>query len=624
LADVGIRDEVFRRDTYRVVGGVRGNFNDDWNYEASLNYGKFEQDVRTNGFIDKQRFVLAMDAGRNPVTGQIQCRSQFDPTAAVAFDTGAYQTGSASRANADMAARLAADIAACVPYNPFGSSDNSASAAYFTNHSETHAELSQFVANAFIGGDLSELFELPGGPIGFVIGGEYREEKADYIDDPYVEAGNTNNVVIGRFDPPAFEVKEAFAELRIPLLAELPFAEELTLSGAARYADYSGATGGVWAYNAGVDWAPVRDLRFRGNYSRAVRAPNLSELYFPVVANFAPGFVDPCSPNQLANNPNRPANCLAQVGGNASILAGIPNVTQSLPVLSGSNPNLTEETAKSWTLGAVVQPRWVPGLVFSVDYYNIKVEDVIVSLTAQQIANNCVDQPTTDNIFCTLYQRYLGPSPGPLGEIQGQILGNTLVQAGVNFAARKRRGIDVNLSYGTDIGNDVRLNANLVYTHNLQISNFENPALPDFENRILGELGDPKNEARLDLDLQAGDFTFGYRLHYIGKMFTSAYENFKPLDTACTGTGAAQVCPPLNLDVIEIQQYPTTFYHDIRLGYDINDQFEFYVGLDNVLDTHPPYGLAGTGNVTADRGTGTAAIYDAFGRKAYAGFRARF
>jgi outer membrane receptor protein involved in Fe transport len=224
-------------------------------------------------------------------------------------------------------------------------------------------------------------------------------------------------------------------------------------------------------------------------------------------------------------------------------------------------------------------------------------------------------------VFCSLFQRYLSPGLGPLGEITGQIKGNTLLQAGVNFAARKRRGIDLNLSYRANLTDSVKLNTNLIFTHNLQISNFENPALPAFENRILSELGDPKNEFRWDVDLSYDRLTFGYRMHYIGKMFTSAYENFNPLDTACTAT-----CPPLNLDVIGIEQYPATFYHDVRVQFDLNDKFQFYAGVDNVLDTHPPLGLAGTGaaGTGGDRGTGTAAIYDAFGRKLYAGFRARF
>jgi outer membrane receptor protein involved in Fe transport len=633
LEDVGIRDEVFRRDTVRVVGGLRGTFWDDWNYEASINYGRFDQTVDTNGFLDRQRFMLSLDAGRNPITGQIQCRSQFDAASAVAYDTGVFQTGTTgSRRNAEQLARLASDIAACRPYNPYGATNNQEAVDYFTRHAHTEASLRQFVANAFVSGDSSALFELPGGPVRFALGLEYRREQGDYIDDPFVNQGNpslavptqtsTNAVVIGRFNPPPFKVKEAFGELQIPLLRDTPFFHELTLSGAARVADYNGATGTVWAYNAGIDWAPIRDLRFRGNYSRAVRAPNLSELYFPPVANFAPGFVDPCSPNQLANGQNRPTNCLAALGGNAAILAGLPNVTQSLPVITGSNPNLTEETSRSWTFGVVAQPRFLPGFSLSIDYYNIKVNDVIVTLGAQAIVNNCVDQPDLNNIFCSLFQRYLGPTPGPLGEITGQVQGNTLLQAGVNFAARVRRGIDVNINYRTNLFDNLRLNTSLIWTHSLQISNFENPALPDFENRVLSELGDPEDEFRWDVDLTYGQFTLGYRMHYIGPMFTSLYENFNELDTACNGT----LCPPNNLDAIEIVEFPATFYHDLRFQVDLNRQFQFYFGVDNVLDTHPPFGLSGTGTTGTggDRGTGTAAIYDGFGRKVYAGFRARF
>jgi outer membrane receptor protein involved in Fe transport len=622
LEDVGTRDEVFQRDTYRIVGGLRGTFNDDWKYEISLNYGKFKQTVDTNGFVDKQRFMLSLDAGRNPVTGQIQCRAQFDPTSAIGFDRGAYQTGGGTRGNASQQARLAADIAACVPYNPFGAGDNKAAVGYFTRHAHTEASLEQFVASAFIAGDLSQLFELPGGPVSFAIGAEYRQEDGTYFDDPFVVDGNTNGVTIGNFDPPAFKVKEAYGELRLPLLKDAPFFEELTVSAAGRVSDYNGATGTVYAYNAGIDWAPIRDIRFRANYGRSVRAPNLSELYFPVVANFAPGFVDPCANTELSKNPNRPKNCLAQVGGNAAILAGIPSATKSLPVLSGSNPDLKEETSDSWTFGTVIQPRFIPGLSLSVDYYDIKVKNVIVSLSAQQIANNCVDQPTTNNIFCTLFERYLGTGPGPLGEVTGEIKGNTLIQAGVNFASRQRRGIDVNLNYRTDLTDNVSLNTHLIFTHNLKISNYENPANSKFENRVLSELGDPKNEFRWDVDLSTGPVTVGYRMRYIGKMYTSLYENFNALDSACS---SATTCPPNNLDAIGVEQFPATFYHDLRLEVNVNKTFKLYGGVDNVLNTHPPYGMAGTGTTgTTDRGTGNAAIYDAFGRKLYVGFKANF
>ncbi len=601
LLDVGLRDEKFQRDTWRVVGGLRGTFNDDWSYELSANYGKFREDITTDGFIDRQRFALAMDAGRNPVTGQIQCRSQFDPASAVPL------VGFAAPASAN-AARLAADIAACVPYNPFGSQDNSASVDYFARTFTASSGLSQFIVSGFVAGDTSGFFNLPGGPVRFALGAEYREEKAFYEQDPFVTQGFTNGVSIPSFRPDTFKVKEAFGELQLPLLKELPFAHELTVSGAGRVAKYQGSTGTVWSYNAGLDWAPIEDIRFRGNYSRAVRAPNVSETAFPLVPNFAPGFTDPCDPSRRNTSANRAANCTADLGG---LLANLTDITYSLPIVSGSNPSLQAEKSDSWTYGVVIQPRFVPGLNLSVDYYDIKVKNIIASLTAQQIVNSCYDSASLTNVFCQQFTRFRGPGTGPNGEIAGRILGNSLIAAPLNYASRVRKGIDVNASYRTNLGSDLVLNSQLIYTHNLKISNFQDPTNPNFENRILSELGDPKNEFRWDVDLGAGPFTFGYRMRYIGPMFLSVYEDYFSLNGN----------PPGNLDFADRNKYPAVFYHDLRFEWDVNKEaggpnLNFYVGVDNLLDRMPPLGSTATG--------AGSAIYGFRGRSFYAGARARF
>ena len=602
LIDVGLRDEKFQRDTWRVVGGLRGTFNDDWSYEISANYGKFREDVTTDGFIDRQRFALAMDAGRNPVTGAIQCRSQFDPASAVPL------VGFAAPA-AQNAARLAADIAACVPYNPFGSPDNSASVDYFARTFTASSGLSQFILSGFVAGDTSGFFNLPGGPVRFALGAEYREEKAFYEQDPFVTNGFTNGVSIPSFRPDPFEVKELYGEVQLPLLADMPFAHELTVSGAGRVAKYQGGTGTVWSYNAGLDWAPIEDIRFRGNYSRAVRAPNVSETAFPLVPNFAPGFTDPCDPGRINTNANRAANCAADLG---ALLAGLSDVTYSLPIVSGSNPNLQAEKSDSWTYGVVLQPRFVPGLNLSVDYYDIKVKGIIASLTAQQIVNSCYDSPDLNNVFCQNFTRFRGPGTGPNGEIAGRILGNSLIAAPLNYASRVRKGIDVNVAYRTNLGDKLALNTNLIYTHNLKISNFQDPTNPTFENRILSELGDPKNEFRWDVDLSTGPFTFGYRMRYIGPQYISVYEDYFGINGDATGG---------NLDFADRNTYPAVFYHDLRFEWDVNKEaggpnLNFYVGVDNVLDRMPPLGSTATG--------AGSAIYNFRGRNFYAGARARF
>src|SRR5207248_7071723 len=105
-----------------------------------------------------------------------------------------------------------------------------------------------------------------------------------------------------------------FGEIDIPIFKDQPFFHELTLRGAGRYSRYKKTVGDVWTYNFGGEWAPVRDIRFRGNYGKSVRAPNLSETAFPQVPNFAPGFIDPCTSGAIGANASRTANCTADLG----------------------------------------------------------------------------------------------------------------------------------------------------------------------------------------------------------------------------------------------------------------------------------------------------------------------
>lgn len=606
LSDIGNRDERFRRETYRAVIGARGGFWDDWNYEISANYGRTEEHTDASGYLDKQRFNLAMDAGRNPLTGQIQCRSQFDPAAATAGPNNAFNR-----------ARLTADIAACVPYNPFGAANNAASAAYFQRNYTNDSWAEQFVISAFVSGTTSSFFNLPGGPLRFALGAEHRQEDTHYEQDEFAASGNSTAVAFGSYDPAKFKVSEAFGELQVPILKDRPFFHDLTLSGAARVAKYQGGTGTVWAWNAGGEWAPIRDIRFRANYSRAVRAPNQAETSSPLVENFAPAFQDPCSASNIgAGTQFRAANCQAAVGANLVNLASLGQY--SLPIVSGSSPDLQAETSKSLTLGAVVQPRFIPGLSIAVDYFNIKVSGVIVSLSAQQIVNSCYDQPTLDNQFCGLFQRFAGPGNGPFNETPGAVLGNSLISSPLNFAKRVRRGIDTQINYRADLTDNLRLSTSLLYTHSLKNSNYENPTNPNFENRLLGELGDPEDEVRLTVDLKRGPFTIGYQMRYIGPMWVNNYEDFNSL----------QGRPPQDEDYADIRQYPSVSYHDLRFEWEIKPEtssrsFTFFTGVDNMFNKIPPLGSTATGERIGGGGNG-GPIYSVRGRQFYAGFKAGF
>lgn len=590
LTDLGVRSEEARRETYRIVGGIRGDFNDDWKYEVSVNYGEFDERTKVLGNVDVQRELLALDAVRNS-SGQIVCGSQIDPTRA-------YPDFGGNPAN------LAADIAACRPLNPFGVGSVSAEARNFILRDTVSAgKITQLDISGFVSGDTSGFLNLPGGPIGFAFGGEYRRETAFFAEDPFVEAGYTFYNAIARFDPTSFEVTEGFGEVRLPVLKDLPFAHELTLSGAARVSGYKGSAGTVVTYNGGVDYAPIADIRFRANYSRAVRAPNLADLYSPQSQNFAPGFGDPCSAINIASGTQfRQANCAA---------AGIPSTydfryAQSLEIVSGGNPNLFVETSDSYTYGLVLQPRFVPGLTVSVDYYNISVNNVITAPSAQNIVNSCYDAPSlVGNQFCTLFQRVPAGGTGPRGEQEYRIVEGSLQQTLLNYARLQVRGVDVDIAYRHKFGN-VLINSHAVYTHSITQNSFINPAQPGFANSFNGELGSPVDAINWNVNADFGPIFAYYQLRYLGKQSVAAIEN----------TTTFQGRPPQNADAVDPVYYPEIFYMDFRLGFNIEKGSQFFLGVDNLTNRVPPLGLTGTG--------GGSGIYDVVGRRVYAGFNAKF
>lgn len=587
--DFGIRDEKFVRETYRIVAGIKGDFNDDWNYELSFNYGEHRERAVIEGNVNVQRYLLGLDSVRDPASGQIVCRSKLNPAGTVDY--------------LDDAAILAADIAGCVPINPFGQgSVTQAARDYVLVDSVATGKIKQFVASAFLAGDSSQLFELPGGPVGFSVGAEYRRERVEYDLDDLTQAGYAFYNAIPTFRAPAFEVKEAYAEVRVPLLKDIPFIEEFTITGSGRISDYKGSTGTTYAYGGEVTWRPIQDIRFRGAYNRAVRAPNLVDLFSDVSQNFAPAPADPCSLRNIGTGSStREANCRAD---------GIPAsydfvYTSSIEILSGGNPNLREETSDNYTVGGILTPRFIPGLSLSVDYYDITVNDVITAPSAQQIMNACYDAADLNNQFCGLFERNRSGGLGPNEEAQFQIIQGSLQQNSLNYAKLTARGIDSELNYRATF-NWGTIGLKALWTHTLERNEFLNPADPERANRILDELSDPSDQVTVNANVKFGAVTLGYQMRWLDKMVLNTYEDIF----------SVQGRAPENADYADIQFYPDVFYHDARIDLAVNDKFNFYIGVDNITDRLPPLGLTGVG-----AGSG---IYDVRGRYAYAGVKATF
>lgn len=572
--DLGSRGEFAKRETYRVVVGAEGTFNDDWSYDISVNYGHFKNFLLSKNNRIEQRFRNSVDAVR--VGQNVVCRINAD----------------ADTTNNDPN---------CVPVNLFGDGTPSQAAKnYFMTDTTFSGKASELVVSGSMSGDLSQLFELPGGPIQFALGAEYRRETASSAFDELVSSGQTFLNAIAPFDPPSFAVKEVFGEVNIPLLKDMSFAEELSIQAAGRISDYKGSVGTVYAYNVGAVYAPIPDIRFRANYSRSVRSPTLGDLYSSPSQNFAT-INDPCDVNFSSNGPNggenRQANCRA-IGLDPDTFINSAARASNTSYLSGGNPGLEEEKSDSYTYGVVIQPRWLPGLAITADYYDIKVKNVISAVTAQQIVDSCFDADSLDNAYCALIE--------PRQANGFFAVPFALNQSSVNFSALRAKGIDLDVSYNHKFTPDFGANLHFVGTWVKTRDDYpylEDPTLPE---RIKGELGDPIYSFNASADLKYKSVTLGYQLRYIGKQAVTDWE----------ATHDSAQGPAYDPDYSDPQFYPAVWYHDIRLGVDVNDQFNLYAGVDNLFDKLPPYGLLGN--------TDGGGIYNNTGRFFYAGVKAKF
>ena len=617
--DFGARGEDHKRETYRIVGGLRGEISNSLDYEFSANYGKFKSYYETEGNILRTRYANSIQAVLAP-TG-------YNGSNFVLNQAGQRVVCSI---NADVS--TSNDDPACFPVNLFGVGNVTPEALnYFGVTSSRRQKNDQFVLSGFVSGDTSGFLTLPGGPIGFALGGEYRTEKQFSAFDEFTRQvpARTFLNAIGALTPPAYKVKEAYIEVRVPLLSQLPFAEELTIEGAGRVSDYNlGNTGTVFAYNAGLIYAPIADLKFRGSYQRSVRAPGLSDLFSTASQTFLNNFNDPCAVQNINNNPNRVANCAA---------AGVPT-TQTFTVNGVSttepfsnrtgggisaanrgNPALQEETADSWTFGFVATPRAIPGFSLSVDYYNIKIDDVLFTLGGATVIDLCYDSATgIGNVFCDVVTRAPDGTFGGQSSVQqgGSIVtltnpinvnGFAVFGQPFNYAKLETSGIDVDLNYERNLGSDTKFSIRGLFSYLINRDSFNNVTDPTFRDRLKSELGDPEWRFQISTALDFGAFRLSHRLQYVGKQILTGneFETFFGIDGR----------PALNPDATPFAYYPEKFYNDFRLEIDASDQFKFYVGVDNAFDTRPPFDLLGTEG---------GSLYDPTGRFFYSGFRARF
>ncbi len=582
FSDLGPNISKSKRETYRIVGGVDGEITPNLRYELVGNYGRTDNQTTTGNSVRYDRLFAALDVVQGP--NGPTCRSNITP-GAVPPGSDAFPVIASGFFTFTPGAN-----SGCVPANLFrgANSVSPQAAAWITTPTTSRARLEQLVFTGLLSGDTGGFFNLPGGAVQFSLGAEYRKEKSQTELDPLVlgllPAGSPAGpagTFIGNISPNQslifdatrnlnaggqFDVVEVFGEVMLPILSDTPFFHELSVGAAGRYADYS-TVGGAFTWNANGVWAPIPDIRFRGTYSVAIRAPNISELFAPEsTAFFRPA--DPCSQSSInsliANNDpnaqNRLANCRAD---------GIPvgyedPLTARFAGLAGGNPNLKEETATTFTVGGVIQPRFIRGLTLSADYYSIKIEDAIAAVAAQDIVNNCYDLPTFPNSFCGLFTRNrTAGSPTFLGF-------NFLRQSSINFARLDTRGIDAQVNYAFSFGqNNFNLSVNGNWTERL--NRFFDPLRPDVANPGLRETGAPEFTGFGSATWNRGDFTLNYGVQYIESTAVASVIQIERINFEFGPAGFA----------------PDYWIHNLAFNLDATEDFTIYGGINNVTNEIP-------------------------------------
>ena len=345
---------------------------------------------------------------------------------------------------------------------------------------------------------------------------------------------------------------------------------------AARYSDYS-TIGEATSWKVGVVWAPIEDLAFRGGISEAVRAPNITELFGPETgATFRPA--DPCDAAQInalaVDQPglaaNYQSNCVAQLqafGVDPFNANGTYDFADPLSAafggVQGGNRNLTEETAETITYGFVYQPSFLPGFNLTADYWDIRIDDAIESVGAQDIVDGCYQGAALNSTFCNSFTRNSNPDSAQFGGF------NFLRSGDVNFAKLETSGIDISASYTFDF-RDHNFEVSVTGTEVNEIDFFTNPADASEVNPELGEVNRPETAGNVGMRWNWGNLSVGWQSQYLGEMLVS----FVEIETAQTLYGS---------DVFMEE----TWIHDINATYIWNDSLTIRGGINNLSEEDP-------------------------------------
>ena len=593
-----------KKETFRVVYGFRGDLTDTISYEAGINYGQYNREMLDTEEMIADRFFAAIDAVTDPVTGEPACRSSVDPTAypkTTPFNIFQF-TGGGTRGSFFT---FTPGDGQCQPMNIWGGAGAMSQALYRLRHLRSRARRGN-QANRLFGnrnrryqwnvrvarrrdwlcsagiefrdeissqtfGELDQgIIQVDGvtsDGVSFVAGNWVGD-----LSDAKSLGPQPSTRVLSSYAQ--YDFLDYFVELNLPILADIPGFYDLTADVAYRSSDNS-IFGDNDTYKYGVVWSPIQDITFRYTFSEATRVPNLYELFSPEQgARFRPD--DPCASNNISSADDsslRQANCVTDLRANgvaeASIFDDQGNyvfedpLSAGFPGAVGGNENLQPETGETTSYGIVLAPRFVEGLVLSVDFIEIDIADAIVSVSAQNIVNRCYDSPTLANSFCPLISRNDDPSSAQSGGL------DFLRQVQLNFGAAIFEAFDATASYEFTVG-DFDIMSSVKWTTVDTLDFIEQGGEVDNE---LGEMRRPEESATAAISLTTGSYKLDWSTNYLGKQ-TLHYEGGVEIETAVENYG-----PGVFTD-------GTTLIHNARLSYSTGE-LSVFGGVNNLTNESP-------------------------------------
>lgn len=585
--EVGPRHQENGYDVMQGLVGFRGDFElggEQWNWDMYGSWGRSESTLVQDGNISRQRLQNALN---NP-----------------AFFAGQ----------------------GCAQFNPFGEGGITPACARAIAIRATN--VLEFEQTNLMASLTGALFQLPAGPVDLAVGAEYREEVAAFRPDEFLSSGdvvgfNAAQPVGGRIT-----VQEPFVELVVPVLADVPAFNYLGLEFGYRNSNYNIA-GSYDTYKAALQWNPVETVKLRASYNRAIRAPNIQELFLPTQENF-PAYADPCNLNSpfrfgqggvpggtggQADGPN-PAEVAAlcvQQGIPQSAIGTFNQLNPQARAFVGGNVNLAPEQADTYTFGLSWQPQsdqqWLDDLRVSVDYFSYEISDVIGSLTASSILGRCFNQLGTNATFdpnnasCLMF----GRNPNNFSV-------QNIITNAQNLSRRDVDGIDLNLDYGLPLSAlgaseaAGKLDFSLLMTKLNSWEQQETSADP-FLDRV-GTISQvvasafPEYKAVFSTTYAVGDLQFRYNMRYVDAM--------DAINSDALLTPSAGAAPSVD----------SYLYHDLVGRWQANDVLSVSLGITNIGDKQPPI-------YTTDQQAGVQAntdpsTYDVLGRRFFLSVTANF